>query len=272
MTLQAVVITGASSGIGEAAAQLLAQHGFVAFAGVRSEADGARIAAIHENVRPLSFDVTDAASIDAAAHAVAESGLPLRALVNNAGIAIGGPLEFLPLDLLQRQFAVNVFGAVAVTQAFLPLLRVARGRIIFMGSVAGRLAVPFIAAYSASKFALRAISDAMRLELRSAGVSVSLVEPGNVKTPIWRKGRDSRNELLRRLGPRALELYGVDLQAAFRRTEDAERSGMPVERVSRAVLHAVTSPRPRSHYLVGSKLASVIGALPAFVSDRVFDR
>ena len=200
MTQRAVVVTGASSGIGAAAAELLAREGFLTYAGVRSPEDGAKIAALHENIRPLRLDVTDRDSIASAAEVVTKSGAPLHGLVSNAGIAVGGPLEFLPVDELRRQFEVNVFGGIAVSQAFLPQLRASRGRIVFVGSVSGRIAVPYLGPYAASKFALRALSDALRAELAPAGVFVALVEPGSVKTPIWKKGRESRAQLEQTLG------------------------------------------------------------------------
>jgi len=266
----AVVVTGASTGIGAATAELLAREGFTVFAGVRNDEAAARIGAAHDRIRPIRLDVTKAEMIEAAAREVAASRVPLHGLVNNAGIAMGGPLEFLPVDLLRRQFEVNVFGPVAVAQAFLPLLREQRGRIVFVGSVSGRLVVPFIGAYSASKFALRAVADAMRRELATAHVKVSLVEPASVKTPIWQKGRASRDELLRRLGPRAAELYAREFESMFWRIDAAERSGMPVERVSRAILHALAAREPKAHYLIGSRIASFVGTLPAPIQDRLF--
>lgn len=269
---RAVVITGASSGIGAAAAAALARERFVVFAGVRSEADAAKASLVHENVRPLRLDVTDHESIKAAATSVAASGVPLFGLVNNAGIAVGGPLEYLPIDRLRRQFEVNVFGAVAVTQAFLPALREQRGRIVFVGSVSGRIAVPYIGPYGASKFALRAIADALRVELASAGIFVSLVEPGNVKTPIWQKARDSREDLVRVLGPQAMTHHRGALERMFRRTEQAERGAMPVQRVTSAIVHALTARRPKTNYLVGSRAASVIAMLPTTWRDRLIFR
>jgi NAD(P)-dependent dehydrogenase (short-subunit alcohol dehydrogenase family) len=268
---EAVVVTGASSGIGADAAALLAREGYVAYAGVRSDADAARVATLHERVKPLRLDVTDADSVADAARTVRESGHALRAVVGNAGIAVAGPLEFLPVDELRRQFDVNVFGAVAVAQAFLPQLRASRGRLVFVGSISGRLSVPFIAPYSASKFALRAIADALRTELRPAGVAVSLIEPGSVKTPIWQKGRDSRERLLQILGPQAREAYAAQVDAVFAQTEREERAGMPVARVSRAILHAVRAPKPRATYLLGgaARAGSIVAMLPPALRDRV---
>ncbi len=267
---EAVVVTGASSGIGADVVSLLAHAGFLAFAGVRSDADAARVATLHEHVRPLRLDVTDAASVDEAAQTVAASGHVLRALVGNAGIAVAGPLEFLPVDELRRQFEINVFGAVAVAQAFLPQLRASRGRLVFVGSISGRLSVPFIAPYSASKFALRALADAMRVELAPAGIAVSLVEPGSVKTPIWQKGRDSREALLASLPPKALEYYARQIDAVFAQTAREERAAMPVRDVSRAVLRAITVRKPKASYLLGgsARAGSIVALLPSALRDR----
>lgn len=270
MQRSAVVITGASSGIGAATAELLAREAFVAFAGVRNDADGARLAALHENIRPVRLDVTDRESIDVAARAVSSSGLPLLGVVNNAGIAIAGPLEFLSIDELRTQFEVNVFGALAVTQALLPQLRAQRGRIVFVGSISGRVAVPFIGPYSASKFALRALGDALRMELAGSGIAVSLVEPGSVQTPIWQKGR-SREEFERRFPSQAMTYYRYAMDALMRVAEHEERTGMPAERVSRAILHALTARRPHARYLLGTpaRLGNILALLPARIHDRL---
>lgn len=220
----------------------------------------------------MIMDVTDSASIEAAAKHVSASGVPLHGLVNNAGIAVAGPLEFLPVDELRRQFEVNVFGAIAVTQAFLPQLREPRGRIVFVGSVSGRIAVPLLGPYAASKFALRALADAMRIELAPAGVFVSLVEPGDVKTPIWQKGRDARAQVEQRLGPCAIERYKEALARLYRGIDAAERGAMPVARVSIAILHALAARRPHTNYLVGTRMANLISTLPARVRDRLIFR
>lgn len=268
-----VVVTGASSGIGEAAAVALADAGFVVFAGFRSAADGQRMAALHANVQPVRLDVTDRESVNAASSRVLASGVTLYGLVNNAGIAIGGPIEFLPIEEWHRLFDVNVFGAVATTQIFLPQLRAHHGRIVFIGSISGRLAAPFLAPYSASKFALRAITDALRMEVGPTGLSVSIVEPGSVTTPIWRKGRHTREHMEQLLGAQGFALYGSDLVNLVRASELQERVGMPVERVTRAIVHALTARRPKTHYLVGSRLASAASHLPATLRDRhVFGR
>jgi NAD(P)-dependent dehydrogenase (short-subunit alcohol dehydrogenase family) len=269
VTQRAVVVTGASSGIGAATAELLAREDFLTYAGVRSPEDGAKIAALHENIRPLRLDVTDRDSIAAAAEVVSNGGAPLHGLVSNAGIAVGGPLEFLPVDELRRQFEVNVFGAIAVSQAFLPQLRASRGRIVFVGSVSGRIAVPYFGPYAASKFALRALSDALRAELVPAGVFVALVEPGNVQTPIWQKGIRSRPRFEQTLGPQAVAQYRDAIDRLFRQIQAAEDGAMPVERVTVAILHALTARRPHTNYLIGSTMANLVATLPARVRDRL---
>ena len=268
-----VVVTGASSGIGEAAALGLAHQGFVVFAGFRSAADGQRMAALHANIQPIRLDVTDSQSVTIACTQVLSSGVSLHGLVNNAGIAIGGPVEFLPIDEWRRLFDVNVFGAVMATQAFLPHLKAHHGRIVFIGSISGRLAAPFLAPYSASKFALRAIADALRMEVAPSGVLVSIVEPSSVTTPIWSKGRRTRQQMEQVLGAQGVALYGSDLEELLRASEVQERVGMPVERVTQAIVHALTARRPKTHYLVGSRLASAASHLPATLRDRyVFGR
>jgi NAD(P)-dependent dehydrogenase (short-subunit alcohol dehydrogenase family) len=267
---EAVVVSGASSGIGAATAALLAHEGFVAFAGVRSDADAARVATLHEHVRPLRLDVTDRDSIRAAAETVAASGHALRGVVSNAGIAVGGPLEFLPVAELRRIFEINVFGAAELAQAFLPQLRSSKGRLVFVGSISGRLAVPFVAPYSMSKFALRALADALRVELAPAGIGVSLIEPSAVKTPIWSKGRDSRDALLALLPPQAMERYGAEMEAMFAQVEREESGAMPVEHVARAILHAISARKPRARYLLGkgARAGSVVALLPTGLRDR----
>jgi NAD(P)-dependent dehydrogenase (short-subunit alcohol dehydrogenase family) len=262
---EAIVVSGASTGIGASAAERLARDGFLVFAGVRGDADAENVEALHPNVRALRLDVTDAESIAAAKNTVAAAGVPLRGLVNNAGVAIAGPVEFLPLAQWRRQFEVNFFGAIALTQAFLPLLRATKGRIVFVGSVSGRLASPFVGAYSSSKFALRAMSDALRVELEPSGIRVTLVEPGNVKTPIWQKGRDSKAELVGLMPAAALEHYGGHMDALYAATEGEERAGLPAERVSDAIARALSSPTPRTHHLVGAqaRIGSTLALMPA---------
>jgi NAD(P)-dependent dehydrogenase (short-subunit alcohol dehydrogenase family) len=266
----AVIVSGASTGIGAATAELLAREGFVLFAGVRNEADVERLRAAHSSIRPIRLDVTDPASIERAMQSVVATGIPLQAVVCNAGVAVGGPLEHLPIDDLRRQFEVNVFGAVALAQAALPHLAEGHGRIVFVGSISGRLATPYLGPYSASKFALRALSDALRVELSPAGITVSLIEPGSVKTPIWQKGRAGKHRIMAMLERTPRSHYQAAMETVIARTELEERSGMPVEYVARAIAHAVKSSKPRAQYLLGgpARMGSLLALLPPAWRDR----
>jgi NAD(P)-dependent dehydrogenase (short-subunit alcohol dehydrogenase family) len=270
----AILVTGASTGIGAATVRAFARKGWTAYAGVRNDADAALATSWDPHVRAVRLDVTEPASIATAASRVSQDGVALRGVVCNAGIAVGGPLEFVPVDALRHVFEVNVFGAVAVGQAFLPALRSTQGRLILMGSIGGRLAMPLLGPYAASKFALRAIADAWRQELRAASVRVSLIEPGSVKTPIWEKGRASRAALLELVGSEGIRYYGDELARLFAMTEREERTGMPVERVVEAVEHAMTSRRPRASYLVGApaRAGSIVAMLPARLRDAALGR
>ena len=271
--IRAVVITGASTGIGEACALRLDRHGWRVFAGVRKEADGERLKQqASDRLAPITIDVTDQASIKSAAevvaNAVGEAGL--AGLVNNAGITVPGPIEFLPIEELRRQLEVNTIGQIAVTQAFLPLIRKGHGRIVNMGSIGGRMATPFIGAYCASKFALEALTDSLRQELRPWDIGVSIVEPGSIATPIWEKGRAAADELEERLPQAARDLYG-DAIDAFRRAVDKRAgAGIPADEVAKAVEHALTAKRPKTRYLVGMD-ARLPAVLAKVVPDRARD-
>ncbi|HET6895302.1 MAG TPA: SDR family oxidoreductase [Candidatus Baltobacteraceae bacterium] len=274
--MTAAVVTGASSGIGYACAQTLANVGYTVFAGVRSEADAHRVSQLHASVRPLLLDVTAPEQIAAAVHAIRASGIPLQGVVNNSGIAVAGPLEYLPLEDFRRQFDVNVFGALAVTQAFLPLLRETQdARVVFMSSVSGQIAPPFVGPYASSKFALEAMADALRMELAAFGIHVAVVQPGNVRTPIWQKGRDAKDDLVERMPQQASVHYGHAVDSLVRATEHEERTGIEPGVVAQAVLHAITAARPKARYPVGNppawqrRLASL---LPERVRDRLILR
>lgn len=263
--IEGIVVSGASTGIGAATIELLAQKGFIAFAGVRTPADARRVAALHANVRAVLLDVTSAESIAGATAQVSATGIPLLGVVSNAGIALGGPLETLPIDELRRLFEVNVFGALAVVQAFLPMLPEKRGRVVFVGSISGRLATPYVGPYSASKFALRSLSDSMRIELAPTGIAVSLIEPGSVKTPIWQKGRDNQEKLYENLGDNPRPHYRPALEAVVNATNYEEEHGMPVEVVSQSIYRALTDAKPKLQHLLGTpaRLGSVLANLPA---------
>jgi len=252
---RAVVVTGASTGIGAACALQLDGLGFRVFAGIRKPADADALRRrTSDRLTPLSLDVTDAQGVADAARAVsiATGTTGLHGLVNNAGIVVAGALELLPLAEVRRLFEVNVFGQVAVTQAFLPLLRRARGRVVNVGSIAGRMAVPFLGPYAASKFALEALTDSLRVEVRPWGIRVIIVEPGAIKTPLWTKSLAAGEAIVRNLAPEARELYGGAVTAFHKAMTDAERAAIPPEAVARVVLHALTASRPKTRYLIGT--------------------
>jgi len=273
----AVLITGASTGIGAACAHHLDGLGFRVFAGIRTPADGDELArGGSARLAPIPLDVTDPASIAAAARTVADAvgDAGLQGLVNNAGIVVAGPLEFLPIGDLRRQLEVNVVGLVAVTQAVLPLLRRGRGRIVNMGSIAGRMATPFLAPYGASKFAVEALTDALRLEVQPWNISVAVIEPGAVATPIWEKGRAASEALRQSAPPEAKRLYAGAADAVEQAAARAARRAIPPEAVAQAVAHALTSPRPRTRYLVGphTRIQSIIARLPDRLRDVLLVR
>ena len=262
----AVVVTGASTGIGEACARLLAAEGYQVFAGVRKAADATRLQEATPALVPLALDVTDARSVEAAAEEVERriGRRGLAGLVNNAGIAVAGPLEYLPIDDLRRQFDVNVVGVVAATQAFLPALRRATGRIVVIGSIAGRMSNAFLGPYAASKFAVAALCDAWRGELAPWGIEVVLVEPGEIATPIWDKGLEDGDRLEAQLPPEAIERYGAVIETVRKMARRAAKNGASPDTVARVVLDALSTPRPSTRYLVGSDawLRSWVAMLP----------
>jgi NAD(P)-dependent dehydrogenase (short-subunit alcohol dehydrogenase family) len=271
---RSVLITGASTGIGAACALALDRLGWRVFAGVRRAADGA---ALQRQASPLftavAIDVTDAASIAGAARTIAAvvGDAGLAGLVNNAGIAVPGPLEFLPIADLRRQLEVNVVGQVAVTQTMLPLLRAARGRIVNMGSIGGRMAAPFVGAYGASKFALEALTDVLRVEVRPWHIHVAIIEPGAIATPIWEKSTKEANRLQDGLPPEATQLYGKALEALRKAAAYSERTAIPPDAVVAAVVHALTAPKPRTRYVIGGR-AKMQAAIARWLPDRTRDR
>jgi len=272
-----VVITGASSGIGKASALRLDQLGFRVFAGVRRDADGEALRReASDRLTPLLLDVTDTASIAAAAAAVTDAvgDAGLDALINNAGFAVSGPVEFLPLADLRRQFEVNVIGQVAVTQAFLALVRRGKGRVITMGSISGRSVLPFAGAYGASKHALRALNVALRMELQPWGIPVVSIEPSTVATPIWARSVAASEEREHASSPLERERYGRALIVINRAAGEQTRVGTPVAAVAEVVVRAVADRRPRPVYIVGrnARLRVTLEMLPARLRDRIILR
>ncbi|MCC6795967.1 MAG: SDR family oxidoreductase [Candidatus Hydrogenedentes bacterium] len=265
----AVVITGASTGIGEACALHLDKLGFRVFAGVRKEADGDALRSkASAGLETILIDVTDLESIARASTVVAEAigAGTLAGLVNNAGISINAPLEFLPIDLLQKQFDVNVTGQIAVTQAFLPVLREGKGRIVFIGSTSGRLAIPMGGPYCASKFAIEALTDSLRMELKPWGIDVAVVQPGAIDTPIWEKSLAAGDALLASLPPRMMELYAPLIDKVINGAKNSAKGAVSPQCVADAVAHALTASRPKTRYLVGKDAR--VQMLLTYLPDR----
>jgi len=278
------LITGASTGIGRETALTLVRSGWTVLAGVRAPAAGEQLTADASGpgrLLALTLDITDPSQVQAAAVRVAEvagegaatSPEGLDGLVNNAGIGLGGPLELIGAEDLQRQFDVNFFGQMAVTRALLPALRSARGRIVFVSSIGGRVAMAFNGPYAASKYALEAVGDALRVELASSGVQVALVEPGSVATPIWDKAASETSQVAI---PDSLVPYYGHVPAAMARVLASTASrGVPPQRVADTIEQALIAPRMRSRYVIGRDARAMLMArrlLPDHVFDRVAKR
>jgi NAD(P)-dependent dehydrogenase (short-subunit alcohol dehydrogenase family) len=267
-----VLITGASRGIGRVTAVKLAQDGWQVHATVRRGEDGEALRAQDARITPVQLDLTDTDAIAKLPEAV---GGRLDAVVNNAGIVVPGPIEALAPDQLRHQLEVNVVAQVAVTQAVLPLLRSSRGRVVFISSISGRVASPLLGAYGASKFALEAIGDALRAELRPWGIKVILVEPGSVDTDIWRRADETAAEVEAELSPEHRRLYESQLQGVRRLSRQIQGRTMAPEKVADTVHAALSDDRPRARYLVGlDAYAQLLGSrtLPTPVWDAIVAR
>ena len=271
--MRSALVTGASTGIGRATALRLDADGWRVFAGVRREADADSLRqAGSERLTPLMLDVTDASQIAAAAERIAGEldGAGLAGLVNNAGVSLPSPLETMPIDDFRRQIEVNLTGQVAVTQALLPLIRTARGRIVFISSIGGRIAFPFTGAYHAAKFGIEAVGDIFRRELRGVGISVSIVEPGSIATEIWDRGEQASEEIGER-SPQRDALYGDAIEKYRRVVNGVASRGIPPEKAAEAIEHALSARRPRARYLVGVD-AKVQARLKYLIPTPLFDR
>jgi NAD(P)-dependent dehydrogenase (short-subunit alcohol dehydrogenase family) len=272
-----VLVTGASTGIGRATALLLADNNFEVFAGVRRKIDGDRLRADAKEspgrIRTVTLDVTKPRTIATAKAAVQRRAgrRGLVGLVNNAGIAIAGPLEFIPLDEFRKQLEVNLVGQIAVIQEFLPLLRRGEGRIVNLASIGGRMVFPFNGPYHASKFGLEAISDALRVELQPWGIHVAVVEPGSVATEIWRRGKRTASRLRGKLPPQGEKLYGDALDSMEKATLESADRAIPPEKAAEAIHKALTTSRPRARYLVGRDAKAMVGA-KRVLSQRRWDK
>jgi NAD(P)-dependent dehydrogenase (short-subunit alcohol dehydrogenase family) len=263
-----VLVTGASTGIGEATVLHLRELGFEPVAGVRKDEDAERLG--RSGIRSVRLDVTNADQIAAVRAELGEGSL--AGLVNNAGIAVASPIEFLPVEQLRHQLEINLIGQVAVTQALLPALRRARGRVVNISSIGGRVALPLLGAYNMSKFGLEAFSDVLRRELRPQGVDVIAIEPSGIKTPIWRKGGKVADEILAGTTAEGQELYGPMVAAVRKQSANIEQErGLPPRAVAEVIGTALTADRPRARYLVG-KDAKARALMARVVPDRVMDR
>ncbi|HET7690927.1 MAG TPA: SDR family oxidoreductase [Nocardioidaceae bacterium] len=251
--MKTFLVTGASTGIGEACALHLDSLGHRVYAGVRKDSDGDRLrAAASDRLRPVSLDVTDEGQVAAAAALVEREVGSLDGVVNNAGIAVGGALEHLPIEDWRHQLEVNVIGQVSVTKAVLPLIRRATGRIVFMGSMSGRIGTVMLGPYCASKFAIEAIGETLRTDLHPWGIKVAIVEPGGVKTPIWEKAEADMATALRDWDPAVLEQYADHAAAMQKAIALQAKNGVPPEKVAKAVEHALLARRPKLRYPVGA--------------------
>jgi len=248
-----VVVTGTSTGIGYSTARVLTQRGVRVFGSVRHEADGDRVGReLGSLFTPVVFDITDSGSVHRAADAVAAAlqGRTLSGLVNNAGIAVPGPLLHVSIEDFRRQIEVNLTGHLVVTRAFAPLLGTdldrqgPPGRIVMMSSVGGRNAAPFVGSYSASKFALEGLSESLRRELMIYGIDVIVIGPGDVATPMWGKARRTD------FRPFADTPYAAPLLVMKEIAVESERRGLPPDRIAHAVLSALISPRPKTRYSI----------------------
>jgi len=266
-----IVVTGASTGMGAATARELARRGFHVLAGVRREVDADALRG--EGIEPHILDITVESDVAAIADRVAADplGRPLRALINNAGIAVNAPVEALPIAEWRRQFEVNLFGHVAMIQALMPSLLRSSGTVVNISSVGGKVALPTYPAYAGTKFALEALSDSMRREVNDLGVKVVVVEPGAVKTQMAQRGVATADRLKAGMTADQLERYGglIDAMSSLARSFDTD--GVPAERAAKVIANAATAPRPRTRYTIGRD-AAILLRLSRVVSDRFLDR
>lgn len=269
--MKTVVITGASTGIGFAATLAFANEGYQVFAGVRKQSDGERLVKENGAIIPLIVDVTDPLTISKSVDVVSQSKkFSELVLINNAGIAVSGPIETVSMSEFRKQMEVNYFGLIAMTQAYLPQIRQSKGRVINISSIAGRLASPFLGPYSSSKFAVEAISDSLRREMLPFEVKVVVIEPGPIQTPIWEKGLGKKDSIIRAMTPAQIGIYGKYIQPFEKMVEVAMHSAEPVDRVVEALREAITSSNPSHRYLVG-KEARVNGFLAAILPSKWVD-
>lgn len=273
----AVFISGSSSGIGEACAVGLDKHGYDVFAGVRNAEDGDALRRkTSQRLQPVLVDIADENQIKAAGETVRQAlgDRPLAGLINNAGIFVGGPLEFVRIDRLRHQMEINLIGHIAMSQTFLPLLRKSQGRIINIGSIAGIFASPMMGPYCASKFAMEAVSDVLRRELKPWNIRVILLEPGIIDTKIWPKAKSQAEEAIAGAPEELTKLYGPLIDAVQNHAADVAKTAQSAEVVFKVVLQALTAHRPKTRYRMGPKARAqkVISWFPDRIQDRMLAR
>ncbi|BBY21760.1 SDR family NAD(P)-dependent oxidoreductase [Mycobacterium stomatepiae] len=269
-----IVVTGASTGMGKATAKELARRGFHVLAGVRRDADAdALVAEGLEGLEPLILDITMESDVAAVADRIARDPLrrPLRALINNAGIAINAPVETLPIAQWRKQFEVNLFGHIAMTQALLPALLLSSGTVVNISSVGGKVVLPTYGAYAGSKFALEAVSDALRREVAKLGIKVVVVEPGAVKTEMVERGIATAEGLKANMTAAQLARYGDLTAAVTAQAHSFTEVGVSAEHAANVIAKAATASRPRTRYTIGRD-AAILVRISRVVSDRVLDR
>jgi NAD(P)-dependent dehydrogenase (short-subunit alcohol dehydrogenase family) len=270
----AVVVTGASTGIGRATALLLDKKGYRVFAGVRKQADAKSLAEEgSDRLTPITIDVTKDRSIKAAKDKVQRAAGKdgLVGLVNNAGIGRGGPIEVMPIEDFRVNLEVNVVGQVAVTQAFLPMVRKGNGTVVFIASIGGRIASPFLSPYAASKFAIEAVGESLRRELKPWDIDVVVIEPGSIATEIWDKAAETADDRIGQMSPSARRLYGKQMARYGEVIQETASRGIPPSKVAKVIHKAIRSDRPKHRYLVGTD-AKVAARLNGVLPDRTFDR
>ena len=271
--MKQILVTGASSGIGRAIAESLVDQNTVVWAGARNPAVLADLAKKHHgHFRPVKLDVTSDDDIAFTMRTIAEErAIDSFSLINNAGVAVGGPFECIPVREYKSVFDVNLFGLIEMTQAALPLLRKTKGRIVNIGSVSGRISAPFMSPYTGSKFAVRAVTDSLRREMMAFGVEVSLIEPGPIDTGIWSKSIERSQALKAEMSPAQFSVYENAISSLVKGVEATAKHAISTDAVVGKVKHALYSKRPRAYYLVG-KNTGLIGFLTTFVPTRILDK
>jgi len=270
-----ILITGTSSGIGRYAVEILTARGHFVFAGCRQPQDAEEIKKINsDKIQPIIIDVTNDESIRRAKEEIAKSGRPLDVLFNNAGLALGGPLETLKIDDIKKLYEVNFFGYVRMIQNFLPLLRLSQGRIINISSISGLFTIPFTIPYSTSKHAVEALADGLRRELRAQKIKVVLIEPGSIKTPIWKKSANWWGEVIK-LSPETLSYYQPAITNFIKLFRSKSAHASELSKLKNALIRAVEKSNPRARYqayFTNRLTALLVKFLPVKFLDWLFGR